>query len=88
MKWYDYSTAIEEHLAEEKELAPNVDFYSASTYYQMDVPIETYSPIFALSRAGGWIAHVFEQYEDNRLIRPRARYAGERDREFVPIDER
>jgi citrate synthase len=88
MKWYDYSTAIEEHLAEEKELAPNVDFYSASTYYQMDVPIETYSPIFALSRAGGWIAHVFEQCEDNRLIRPRARYAGERDREFVPIDER
>jgi len=88
MKWYEYSTAIEEFLAEETGLPPNVDFYSASTYYQMDIPIDTYTPIFATSRAGGWVAHVFEQYDDNRLIRPRARYVGERDREFVPVDER
>jgi citrate synthase len=54
----------------------------------MGIPIDIYTPIFAMSRAGGWIAHVFEQYADNRLIRPRARYVGDHDQEFVPIDER
>jgi citrate synthase len=88
MKWYDYSVAIEEYMMEEKGLAPNVDFYSASTYYQMGIPIDVYTPIFAMSRAGGWIAHVLEQYEDNRLIRPRARYVGPRDQTLVPLDER
>jgi len=87
-KWYEMSVAVEEYMAEEKGLAPNVDFYSASTYYQMGIPIDVYTPIFAMSRAGGWIAHVLEQYDDNRLIRPRARYVGERDREFVPIEGR
>jgi len=87
-KWYEMSVAIEEYVNEEKGLAPNVDFYSASTYYQMGIPVDIYTPIFAMSRAGGWIAHVLEQYEDNRLIRPRARYVGEEDREFVPLDER
>jgi len=87
-KWYEYSVAIEEYVAEEKGLAPNVDFYSASMYYQMGIPLDIYTPIFALSRVGGWIAHVLEQYEDNRLIRPRARYVGERGRDFVPLDER
>jgi len=87
-KWYDYSVAIEDHMAEETKFAPNVDFYSASMYYQMGIPMDIYTPIFALSRVGGWIAHMLEQYEDNRLIRPRARYVGERGREFVPLDER
>ncbi|WP_251341254.1 citrate synthase [Haloplanus halophilus] len=87
-RWYEYSVAIEEYMSEEKGLAPNVDFYSASMYYQMGIPMDLYTPIFALSRVGGWIAHLLEQYEDNRLIRPRARYVGERGREFVPIDER
>ena len=87
-KWYDYSVAIEEHMADVTEFAPNVDFYSASMYYQMGIPMDIYTPIFALSRVGGWIAHMLEQYEDNRLIRPRARYVGERGREFVPLDER
>jgi citrate synthase len=87
-KWYDYSTAIEEYIAEEKGLAPNVDFYSATTYYQMGIPIDIFTPIFAVSRVGGWVAHVLEQYEDNRLIRPRARYTGHEDREFVPLGER
>jgi citrate synthase len=82
------SVAIEEYIAEQKGLAPNVDFYSATTYYQMGIPIEIYTPIFAVARAGGWIAHIREQWDDNRLIRPRARYTGERDRSFVPIDER
>ena len=87
-RWYDYSTTIEEYIAEERGLAPNVDFYSASTYYQMGIPVDAYTPIFAMSRVAGWIAHVLEQYEDNRLIRPRARYVGETDRQFPPIDER
>ncbi len=87
-KWYEMSVAIEEYIKEEKGLAPNVDFYSASTYYQMGIPIDIYTPIFALSRVGGWIAHVLEQYDDNRLIRPRAKYTGDKDLEFVPIDER
>jgi len=87
-RWYEYSVAIEDYMSEEKGLAPNVDFYSASMYYQMGIPMDLYTPIFALSRVGGWIAHMLEQYEDNRLIRPRARYVGERNCEFVPLDER
>ena len=87
-KWHDYSVAIEEYLKEEKGLAPNVDFYSASTYYQMGIPVDIYTPIFAMSRAGGWIAHVLEQYDDNRLIRPRARYVGPKGLSVPPIDER
>ncbi len=87
-KWYEMSVAIEDYIKEEKGLAPNVDFYSASTYYQMGIPIDIYTPIFAVSRVGGWIAHVLEQYDDNRLIRPRAKYVGEKDAEFVPLNER
>ncbi|MFB6252606.1 MAG: citrate synthase [Halobellus sp.] len=87
-KWYDYSVAIEDYIAEEKGLAPNVDFYSASTYYQMGIPVDIYTPIFAMSRAAGWIAHVLEQYGDNRLIRPRARYVGPKDLEFPSLDQR
>lgn len=87
-KWYDYSVNIEGYMQEEKGLAANVDFYSATTYYQMGIPIDLFTPIFAMSRVGGWAAHVLEQYEDNRLMRPRARYVGPEDREFVPIEER
>ncbi|WP_248897755.1 citrate synthase [Haloplanus halobius] len=87
-KWYDYSVEIEGYMAEKAGLAPNVDFYSASMYYQMGIPMDLYTPIFAVSRVGGWIAHMLEQYADNRLIRPRARYVGEQGREFVPLDER
>ncbi|WP_435334059.1 citrate synthase [Haloarchaeobius sp. TZWWS8] len=87
-QWHEYSVAIEEFLGEEKGLAPNVDFYSASTYYQMGIPIDIYTPIFVMSRVGGWVAHVLEQYDDNRLIRPRARYTGPTDAEFVPVDQR
>ncbi len=90
MKWYEMSVTIENHLSEEKGLAPNVDFYSASTYYQMGIPIDIYTPIFAMSRVGGWIAHVLEQYDDNRLIRPRSRYVGPdpMETEFVPLEDR
>ncbi|WP_135303362.1 citrate synthase [Haloarcula amylovorans] len=90
VKWYEMSTTIEDYMQEEKGLAPNVDFYSASTYYQMGIPIDIYTPIFAMSRVGGWVAHVVEYIEDNRLIRPRARYTGPNpeETEFVPLEER
>ena len=87
-KWHEYNVAIEEFMAEEKGIPPNVDYYSATTYYQMGIPIDLFTPIFAISRVGGWVAHVTEQYEDNRIIRPRARYVGPEEREFVPIEER
>jgi citrate synthase len=88
LRWYEYSTDIEAYLAEETGLAPNVDFYSASTYYQMGIPIDVYTPIFAMSRVSGWIAHVVEYVDDNRLIRPRARYVGPKSERFTPLDER
>ncbi|CDK39902.1 Citrate synthase (si) [Halorubrum sp. DM2] len=91
-KWLDYTTAIEEYLTDQglldKGIAPNVDFYSGSVYDSLGIPVDMYTPIFAMSRVGGWIAHVAEYQEDNRLIRPRARYTGPEDAEFVPIDER
>ncbi|MGM0447348.1 MAG: citrate synthase [Methanobacteriota archaeon] len=91
-KWLDYTTAIEEYLTDqglvEKGIAPNVDFYSGSVYDSLGIPVDMYTPIFAMSRVGGWIAHVAEYQEDNRLIRPRARYTGPEDAAFVPLDER
>jgi len=91
-KWLDYTTAIEAYLTEEglveQGIAPNVDFYSGSVYDSMGIPMDLFTPIFAMSRVGGWVAHVAEYQEDNRLIRPRARYTGPESAEFVPIDER
>jgi citrate synthase len=92
-KWYEYTTAVEQYLTEEvglpgEDIAPNVDFYSGSVYYQLGVPIDLYTPIFAMSRVGGWVAHVLEYVEENRLIRPRARYTGPERREWTPVDER
>ena len=92
-RWYEYATTIEEYLTEEvglveKGIAPNVDFYSGSVYYQLGIPADMYTPIFVMSRVGGWLAHALEYQEDNRIIRPRARYTGEMDAEFVPLDER
>ena len=91
-KWLDYTTAIESYLTDEglveKGIAPNVDFYSGSVYDTMGVPMDLFTPIFAMSRVGGWVAHVAEYQVDNRLIRPRARYTGPESAEFVPIDER
>ena len=93
MKWHEYTTSIEKYLTEEiglpeKQIAPNVDFYSGSVYYQLGIPIDLYTPIFAMSRVGGWLAHILEYVEENRLIRPRARYVGPESQEFVPIDDR
>jgi citrate synthase len=87
-KWYEISRKLEEMMLREKGLRPNVDFYSASTYYMMGIPLELYTPIFAVSRISGWTGHILEQYADNKLIRPRAEYVGRRDVAYVPIDER
>ncbi len=87
-KWYEMSRKIEEIMMREKGMYPNVDFYSASTYYMMGIPLDLYTPIFAVSRISGWTGHILEQYENNKLIRPRAEYIGARDLKYVPLDER
>jgi citrate synthase len=87
-QWFEYSRAIEDFMLEDKGINCNVDFYSASTFYQLGVPIDIFTTIFASSRVVGWLAHVMEQYENNRLIRPRAEYVGERDRTVTPLSER
>ena len=89
MKWYEISRIMEDFIKKEKGLNANVDFYSASTYYVMGIPIDLYTPIFAVSRISGWTAHVLEQYRNNRLIRPRAEYTGPADGQaWVPIEQR
>lgn len=87
-KWYEISEKIEKLMHEKKGMFPNVDFYSASTYYLMGIPLDLYTPIFAISRISGWTGHILEQYGDNKLIRPRAEYVGPRDLKYTPIDER
>jgi citrate synthase len=87
-KWYEMSRKVEEVMMREKGLYPNVDFYSASLYYMMGIPLDLYTPIFAVSRISGWTGHVLEQYTDNKLIRPRADYVGKRDLAYVPIEQR
>jgi len=88
-KLYRLSKVMEEEVKAEKKLNPNVDFYSASAYYSLGIPIDLYTPIFAVSRMSGWTAHVLEQYHNNRLIRPRAEYKGKPDGQpWVPLNER
>jgi citrate synthase len=88
-KWFDMSRKIELFVKEEKKLNANVDFYSASTYTTLGIDIDLFTPIFAISRISGWAAHVIEQHDDNRLIRPRADYVGPTyPAPYIPIAER
>jgi citrate synthase len=88
-RWFEMSQRIENLVKGEKKLNPNVDFYSASTYYTLGIPIDLFTPIFAVSRISGWTAHCLEQYANNRLIRPRTDYIGpEYPQTFLPIEER
>lgn len=87
-KWYDMSVKIEEVFTREKNLPPNVDFYSASTYHCLGIDHDLFTPIFAISRTSGWLAHILEQYANNRLIRPRADYDGPTHQVYVPIEQR
>ena len=87
-KWLDMSERIAEIMLREKNLYPNVDFYSATVYYSLGIPTDLFTPLFAISRTSGWTAHVLEQLADNRLIRPRGVYDGPDDLKFQPISER
>jgi citrate synthase len=88
-KWYEMSRAIELYIKQDKKLNANVDFYSASTYATLGIDIDLYTPIFAISRTAGWAAHVIEQLDDNRLIRPRAEYIGpEYPTHWIAVEER
>jgi citrate synthase len=85
---YRISARIEERMAEQKGLIPNVDFYSATVYDALGIPDDLFTPIIAASRVVGWCAHVMEQYDDNRIYRPRARYIGPTERVYEPIGTR
>lgn len=87
-KWYDMSVKIEDIIKKEKGLLANVDFYSASVYHSLGIQHDLFTPIFAVSRVSGWLAHILEQYSDNRLIRPRAEYTGAGAREYESINKR
>jgi citrate synthase len=88
-KLYSLSKRMEEEVKSIKGLDPNVDFYSASTYYSLGIPIDLFTPVFAVSRMSGWTAHILEQYRNNRLIRPRAEYKGNPDGQtWIPIEQR
>lgn len=88
-KWFKMSRAIEKYILAEKKLNANVDFYSASTYTMLGIDLDLFTPIFAVSRIAGWAAHVIEQLDDNRLIRPRAEYIGpEYPVKYTPLDSR
>ena len=88
-KWFEMSRKIELFIKEEKKLNANVDFYSASTYTTLGIDVDLFTPIFAVSRIAGWCAHVIEQLDDNRLIRPRADYIGpEYPARYIPIESR
>jgi citrate synthase len=88
-RWFEMSRVIEQVVTGDKKLYPNVDFYSASTYYTLGIPIDLFTPIFAVSRISGWTAHCLEQYANNRLIRPRTDYIGPQyPQTFLPLDQR
>ena len=88
-RWFEMSRRIEALVTGEKKLYPNVDFYSASTYYTLGIDIDLFTPIFAVSRVSGWTAHCLEQYANNRLIRPRTDYIGPQyPQTFLPLDQR
>jgi citrate synthase len=87
-KWIQMSDRIAEIMLKEKGLHANVDFYSATVYYSLGIPIDLFTPIFAISRTAGWTAHVLEQLSDNRLIRPQSEYVGPVGLKVKPIDQR
>jgi citrate synthase len=89
LKWFEMSRAIEKYILAEKKLNANVDFYSASTYTTLGIDLDLFTPLFAVSRIAGWAAHVIEQLDDNRLIRPRADYVGpEYPVKYIPLESR
>jgi 2-methylcitrate synthase/citrate synthase II len=88
LRWYDTARIVAEVMQQEKGLYPNLDFYTAVAYLLMDIPRNLYTPVFVCSRIAGWCAHVIEQHDHNRLIRPRALYTGPPPQAYVPLDQR
>src|SRR3989344_2403267 len=88
LRWYTISDNVEKTMIKEKNINPNVDFYSSIIYHDLGIPIDLDTPIFAIARISGWIAHALEQYSDNKLIRPKEQYIGPMDSKFVPIEKR
>ena len=86
--WYEIATTIDRVMQQDKGLYPNLDFYTAVVYLLMGIPRNLYTPVFVCSRITGWCAHVIEQQDHNRLIRPRALYTGPARRDYVPLDLR
>ena len=86
--WYEMSERLIPIMKQEKNLNPNVDFFSASTYYTMGIPLDLFTPIFAVARIAGWTAHVMEQHKNNRIIRPTDDYIGPMGKKVVPLDQR
>ena len=86
--WYEMSTLIDDTMNKEKGLMPNVDFYSATVYYSMGIPTDIFTPIFAVSRVAGWLAHAAEQYANNRIYRPRGKWMGKEGLQWAPAEKR
>lgn len=87
-EFYQMSNLIDETMQGEKNLLPNVDFYSATVYFSMGIPIDLFTPVFAASRISGWLAHMFEQWTNNRIYRPRGKWAGKEGLSWTPIEKR
>jgi citrate synthase len=87
-RYYEMSRRMEQVVLDAKGLYPNVDFFAASVYHALGIPTDLFTPVFAISRMSGWTAHVIEQHEDNRLIRPDSEYTGPRDQHWMPVDQR
>lgn len=87
-RWYETSKRIEDTVMDERGIYPNVDFYAASVYHYLGIPTDLFTPVFAASRTSGWTAHVREQQNDNRIIRPESEYTGPRNRVWQPFDQR
>ncbi len=86
--WYDLAVKLHAKVNAAKKLIPNVDFYSAPLFYSIGIPVDLFTPVIATSRIAGWTANLLEQYDDNRLIRPRADYKGPSRKTFVPVEKR
>jgi citrate synthase len=87
-QWYEMSERIMPVVKQLKGKDPNVDFFSASAYYTMGIPLDLFTPIFAIARIAGWTAHIMEQHKNNRIIRPTDDYVGVFDRKVEPIEQR